>query len=188
MERVASAPPEYAAAAPTLPPQLKVLMLLASVILCIAGVFGGATNAINAWISPDYFHNLLGIGWSDAVARGVLEGSAFGLLFSLIVTTTVAFITGDACDYRSAFLLVGRLLLIELALWIAGGVCGLLLAAGFPGDFRATFFQAPDEHGPLLRFAWVGGSIWGAEFAGLAATVFLLIRFAARWRRKIMRE
>ena len=40
----------------------------------------------------------------------------------------------------------------------------------------------PEEPSAMLRYAWVGGSIWGLEFGGLAAVVVASVLFAAARR------
>ena len=46
----------------------------------------------------------------------------------------------------------------------------MILAALFPDAYRATFIGVPEEFGPMLAYAWVGGSIWGILFPVLVGT------------------
>ena len=57
-----------------------------------------------------------------------------------------------------------------------------------PEFYRRTFIGVPEEFGPMIRYAWVGGSIWGAEFGGLISVVVGLVVMRANWRRQISSE
>ena len=58
------------------------------------------------------------------------------------------------------------------------------LATLSPEFYRSAFVGVPNEFGPMLRYAWVGGSIWGAEFGGLVSVVVGLVILRANWRRQ----
>jgi hypothetical protein len=34
----------------------------------------------------------------------------------------------------------------------------------------------------MVRFAWVGGSIWGVEFGGLGSVIVTIVLLKANWR------
>jgi O-antigen/teichoic acid export membrane protein len=34
----------------------------------------------------------------------------------------------------------------------------------------------------MLQYAWVGGSIWGLQFGGLASVIVGSVLFRAKWR------
>ena len=57
------------------------------------------------------------------------------------------------------------------------------LATLSPEFYRKAFIGVPDEFVPMLRYAWVGGSIWGAMFGCLLAAVISLVSFVVRSRR-----
>ena len=69
------------------------------------------------------------------------------------------------------------------ACWVLGGLIAMGLAALSPEFYRRAFIGVPQEFGPMLRYAWVGGSIWGAEFGGLLSLAIGLVLFRAKWRR-----
>ncbi|WP_206108072.1 hypothetical protein [Paludisphaera soli] len=160
--------------------------------LAIAGVATGAalgalTNAVNGRVSPEYFRRILHWeGVADvataAVAQGIFEGLLFGLGLSLIFATVVGVVSHARCPLRVSG---GYLLAIggaALACWAVGGLLAVGLATLSPEFYRAAFRAAPEGAEALLRFAWVGGSIWGLEFGGLAAVVVASVLFRARWR------
>jgi hypothetical protein len=95
--------------------------------------------------------------------EGKVKGSVVGLFFSSILTTTIGIITRATCPLGIGLRWLGYIVLAIYATWIAGGICGVGLAEFNPTFFRNTFFQTPSDHWQMLRFAWVGGSIWGAE-------------------------
>ena len=161
--------------------------------LGVAGVgmgalLGGLTNAANGLVSPEYFRAVLRWGPEvDAarasVAQGIFEGLLFGFGLSLIFATVVGVAGRARCPLSTS----GRYLLAiggaALACWVAGGLLAMGLATLSPDFYRATFRLAPEGAGPLLRFAWVGGSIMGLQLGGLASVVGASILFWARWRR-----
>jgi hypothetical protein len=69
--------------------------------------------------------------------------------------------------------------------WVLGGIAGIGLAALSSEFFRTTFvprgFGMGDSE--LPAFAWVGGSIWGAQFGGLASLIVGLVVLRAHWHR-----
>jgi hypothetical protein len=90
-----------------------------------------------------------------------------GLLLSAILTTTIGMVTRAACPYSTGLRWLGRILLAVYGLWAIGGVAGIVLAALLPQFFQRNFIGVPSDHVQMLRYAWVGGSIWGGEFGGL---------------------
>ncbi len=51
-----------------------------------------------------------------------------------------------------------------------------------PEFYRKAFIGVPNDFALMLRYAWVGGSIWGAMFGALLAAVIGSVLFAIRWR------
>jgi hypothetical protein len=157
----------------------------------VAGCFLGATtNAINGRVSPLYFVNILGWHdvvdvWRASVAQGAYEGLLFGVFFSLVFTTAAGIITGAACPFRLALEYLIGILFGTYVCWVLGGLAGMSLAALSPEFYGRTFIGVPGQQGPMLPYAWVGGSIWGAEMGGLVSVVLGLVVLRANWRRAV---
>ncbi|MEN1681256.1 MAG: hypothetical protein AAGJ46_16835 [Planctomycetota bacterium] len=164
------------------------LILIAGACVLGGGLLGALTNAINGAVSPEYFRNIMRWDdvqsiWRASIAQGIFEGLIYGTLFAVVFTLVVGLVSRARCPFAFA----GRQLLVILAsllgCWAAGGVLAMGLATLSPEFYRNAFIGVPDAFGPMLRYAWVGGSIWGAMFGGLLAAVIGSIVFAAKWRR-----
>ncbi len=162
--------------------------LMIAAVLCGAAI-GAGSNAINGAISPAYFQATLrweGVTdlWRAALAQGIFEGLVLGLVFGVIVTLAVAIFSRMRCPMGFA---VRHLLGIVLAVclcWGLGGLISLGLASLSGEWYRQAFRNVPDEFGAMLRFAWVGGSIWGVLWGGLVCVIVGSALFPARWRRR----
>ncbi len=152
------------------------------------GLLGATTNAVNGRVSPLYFVTVLGWHdvanvWRASVAQGACEGLLFGVLFSLAFTTATGLITGAACPYGYAVRYLLGILAGAYVCWALGGLAGLGLASLSPDFYRRTFLGVPEGRGAMLRYAWVGGSIWGAELGGLVSVILGVVVLRANWRR-----
>jgi hypothetical protein len=170
---------------------VRPLTLLATVVTGIlaSGALGGVTNAVNGWVSPEYFVSVMQWYWVQdvwraSVAQGIFEGLLFGVLFSLIFTTGIGIITRASCRYRFAVRHVIVIVGGALVGWILGGLAAMGLASLSPEFYRKTFSGVPEETGPMLCYAWVGGSIWGIELGGLVSVVLGLVIFRSNWLRQ----
>lgn len=160
------------------------------VLLWLTTVFGAAllglvTNAIDAQISEQYFRTVL--GWRDVtevtraiIAQGIFEGLVCGLVLSTIFTVAITIISRAQCGYLFGLRFVLGLLGTALLLWAIGGALGVGLAWLSPEFFRSHFRGAPANLPDQLRYAWVGGSIWGVQFGGIAATFVFIALFGAK--------
>ena len=156
--------------------------------IVFGGVIGATTNAINGAVSPEYFRQIMRWHhvdhiWRASVAQGIFEGLIYGFIFSIIFTLVVGRVSSGRCSYRTA---LAHLLAIVVSIyicWILGGLCGVGLASLSREFYRYTFHGVPEDDPGMLRFAWVGGSIWGAIFGGLLACVVGSLWFAANWRK-----
>jgi len=173
-------------------PKSRPLDLAAIAIAAVlaSGILGATTNAVNGLVSPRYVVTVLGWRdvadvWRAAIAQGIFEGLLFGVFFALIFATTIGIVTRAACPFGFAFPHLLGVLAGAYVCWAFGGLAGVGLAALSPEFYQRTFFGAPGETGPLLRYAWVGGSIWGVEFGGLFSVVLGLVVLRSNWRRRM---
>jgi hypothetical protein len=184
---------EYATPLPARPTRPWALVGIGVTTVLAGAIFGAGTNAINGAVSPTYFVNVMGwyvlstkeeIWWAS-VGQGVLEGSALGLLFSVILTTSIGIITRATCGYGIGMRWLGYIMLTILGMWIAGGACNIWFANSHPVWFQNYFIRVPRDHTEMLRYAWVGGSMMGAEAGGLLAVITGVILFRMSWRRML---
>jgi hypothetical protein len=153
------------------------------------GVLGATTNAVNGAVSPAYFVTVLGWQgvadvWRASVAQGAFEGLLFGVIFSLLFTSLVGIITRASCPYSLALKHLLGIVAATYGCWTLGGLAAVGLASLSPEFYHRTFFGVPERGGEMLRYAWVGGSIWGAELGGLVSVILGLVAFRADWRRR----
>jgi hypothetical protein len=171
-------------------------LVLPAVALCgtlAAGMLGGLTNAVNGAVSPTYFVNVLRWYnvehlWRASIAQGVFEGLLFGLALSLVFTVGMGLITAVACSFRFAMQHLLCVFAGAAICWGVGGATAVGLAALSPEFYRQTFPEVPQGLGPMLCYAWVGGSIWGVELGGFASMIIGLVALRANWRSLIAAE
>jgi membrane protein implicated in regulation of membrane protease activity len=171
-------------------PETRPLTLFAIAVtgVLVSAFLGGSTNAVNGLVSPRYFvtilrwHDVTDV-WRASIAQGVFEGFCFGVFFSLVFTTTTGIITGASCSYGFAVKHLFGVLLGAYLCWAIGGLAAMGLATLSPEFYSRTFIGVPQEFGERLAYAWVGGSIWGAELGGLLSVVLGLVVLQANWRR-----
>lgn len=169
---------------------LKLIALLLIAALCViaGGFLGASTNAVNGAVSPEYFRKIMGWDhvqhiWLAAIAQGILEGLIYGVMFSIVFTLVVGIVSRVKCGFVFAFRYLVGILLAIYCCWAIGGILAMGLASLSPEFYRNTFIGVPESFVPMLRYAWVGGSIWGAMFGGLLSLVIGCVLFAAGWRR-----
>ena len=153
-----------------------------------SGFLGATTNAVNGRVSPLYFVTILGWHevadvWRASVAQGAFEGLLFGVFFSLVFTVGTGIITSAACPYWLALKHLLGILAVTYLCWALGGLTGMGLASLSPEFYRSMFIGVPEQRWPMLRYAWVGGSIWGAELGGLMSVILGLVVLRANWHR-----
>ena len=156
----------------------------------VGGVFGAVANTINGWVSREYFTRVMHWGDIDdvrraAVAQGILEGLLWGLFLSTVFAAVTGIITHARSTYRFCLRhLLGIVVAIGIC-WFVGGLLGVLLASFSPEFFETSFVSRSNRLDPsqLPSYAWVGGSIWGAQFGGLASLIVGLVALRAQWRR-----
>jgi len=172
--------------ATTLMKPVSIILLWITTILG-AALLGLVTNCINAQVSEQYFRTIL--GWQNVsditraiTAQGIFEGLICGLVLSTLFLAVIAFVSRAQCAYLFGLRYVLGLLVTAFVLWTVGGVLAVALASLSPEFYRSHFIGVPESTPDRLRYAWVGGSIWGVQFGGAAATFIFMVLFRARWR------
>jgi hypothetical protein len=156
----------------------------------LTGAFLGAvTNSINGWISPLYFQSILHWHdvdniWRASIAQGIFEGLLFGLFMALVFTIVVGIVSKVRCSYRFGAAVLLFVAVAALICWAVGGLIAMALAMLSPDFYRHAFYGVPDDFNQMLRYAWVGGSIWGIQFGGFALTILGSFLFYARWKHR----
>jgi hypothetical protein len=168
---------------------------LALVGIALTGVLtgallGGLTNCINGWISPLYFQTILHWHdvediWRASIAQGIFEGLIFGLFLALVFTIVAGIVSKVRCSYRFGAVILLLVAIAALICWAVGGLITMALATLSPEFYRHAFRGVPQDFGQMLRYAWVGGSIWGIEFGGFALTILGSFLFYAKWKRRM---
>ncbi len=120
----------------------------------------------------------------DEVWQGIFEGLLFGLFLALVFTIVVGCVSKARCSYGFGVVVLLFVAVAALVCWAVGGLLGMGLAVLGPEFYRHAFIGVPQDFGEMLRYAWVGGSIWGIEFGGFALTVLGSFLFYARWRQR----
>jgi hypothetical protein len=161
--------------------------------IAVTGVFasaslGAVTSAVNGWVSPHYFVTVLGWRgvenvWRASIAQGLFEGLCFGVFFSLVFATGVGIITRASCGYGFAARHLLAIVAGALVCWLIGGTVAMGLAVLSPEFYRRAFIGVPEEFGLMLKYSWVGGSIWGLELGGLLSVVLGLVVLRGNWLR-----
>jgi len=171
------------------PPSRPLTLFAIAVTGVLASACGGAaTNAVNGWVSPQYFVTILGWQgvedvWRASIAQGIFEGACFGVFFSLLFAAVTGIVTRACCGYGFAVRHLLGVVAGALLSWAIGGLAGIGLASLSPEFYHRTFIGVPEELGERLAYAWVGGSIWGLELGGLVSLVLALVVLRANWRR-----
>jgi len=153
------------------------------------GLMGAATNAINGAVSPIYFVNILRWQyvenvWRAAVAQGIFEGLIYGAIFAIIFTLVVGSVSKARATFGFALKHLATAGVVALLSWCAGGLLAMGLATLSPDFYRSTFIGVPNEFVAMLKYAWVGGSIWGVLFGAVLSVVIASVMAAADWRRR----
>ncbi len=155
--------------------------------ILLGAILGAVTNSINGWVSPLYFRNIMRWDdveniWRASIAQGILEGIMFGLAFAVIFTAVVGIVSKARSPYGLAAIHLVLIAVAALVCWALGGVIAMGLATLSPEFYRHTFHGVPEDFDQMLRYAWVGGSIWGIQFGGLASVIVGSVLFRAKWR------
>jgi hypothetical protein len=169
-------------------PRPFALVGIAATGLLAGAVLGALTNGINGLVSPLYFRTILHWRdvtdvWRAAIAQGIFEGLIFGFFLALVFTLVVGIASKVRCSYGFGVVTLTLVVLAALISWAIGGSIAVGLATLSPEFYRHAFFGVPEDFSQMLRYAWVGGSIWGIEFGGFAMMILGSFMFCARWKR-----
>ena len=167
----------------------ETLFAIALTAVGAAGALGAATNAVNGAVSPTYFRNILRWHhvehvWRAAVAQGIFEGLIYGVIFAVVFTLVIGLVSRGRATFAFAMKHVLMAGAIALAGWCLGGVLAMGLAALSLDFYRETFIGVPAGFGDMLRYAWVGGSLWGVLFGAVLSVVIASLTASANWRRQ----
>ena len=99
----------------------------------------------------------------------------------MIFTAVVGIVSKARSPHNLAVVYVVLICVAALVCWALGGVVAMGLATLSPEFYRHAFRGVPEDFGQMLRYAWVGGSIWGIQFGGLASVLVGSVLFRARW-------
>ncbi|WP_020475706.1 hypothetical protein [Zavarzinella formosa] len=166
--------------------------------IAVTGVFasaalGAVTNAVNGLVSPLYFVTIMrwrGVEdvWRASIAQGIFKGLCFGVFFSLVFTAGAGVFTRASCPFAFAARHLAGIVAGAFVCWAIGGMAAMGLATLSPEFYRRAFIGVPEETGPMLAYAWVGGSIWGVQLGGLVSVVLGLVVLRSNWRRSRQAE
>jgi prolipoprotein diacylglyceryltransferase len=123
--------------------------------------------------------------WSASIAQGILEGLLYGVIFSVIFTTGFGLVTKGQATYGFAFSQLIKLIVIIFLCWAIGGLLALFLATLSPNFYKAHFPYTPTDKKEMLKFAWVGGSIWGGMIGGFLSALLGVVVTKNSWSKKI---
>lgn len=156
-------------------------------LCCVAmgGIIGVGTNIINGVISQDYFITVMKWKFSDVypaiVAQGILEGITNGVLFAVIFAAGFGIVTRGKADFSFAYRHLRLVFVFVLGCWVAGGLLGMTLAALSADFYRAQFASGLAAQANLSAFAWVGGSIQGAQLGAVLSAVLGIVVMRNAW-------
>ena len=121
-----------------------------------------------------------------ALLRASLRGLLFGLFLSLVFVIVAGIVSKARCSYRFGAAVLLLVVAAAFVCWVIGGLLGMGLATLSPEFYHMPSSALPEDFGAMLRYAWVGGSIWGIEFGGFGLTILGSFLFYAKWQRRII--
>jgi len=171
--------------------QSNFLTIFSVALTCvlIGGSIGAITNMINGAVSPYYFRAIMhwdfqGI-WTASVAQGILEGLLYGVIFAFIFTTGLGLVTKGQSSYSFAFRQLLKIVAIVVSCWIIGGLIAIFLSLLSPDFYKAHFPLTPSDKMEMVKFAWVGGSIWGGMIGGLLGAILGVVVTKNNWKKQL---
>jgi len=151
----------------------------------LGAAFGAATNVSNSVISPTYFRRVM--GWSGdvvgaAVLQGALEGAITGCAFGIAVAVAATVVTKLKCRPGALIGVLPLAFVVAFAFWLLGGMIGAVSARVLAPVWLWAVPFAPRAPMALVRFGWVGGSIWGAYLGSVIGLICSVVMLRRRWR------
>lgn len=151
------------------------LFILFLLLILIGGFVGTSTNSLNVILSQEYYQRVMGWElsyiWRRAVLQGLLEGLVYGFLFGAVYTFVIGLRVGFNISWTFVRKQVVSIAKIIYMFWLIGGIVAIFLAFVFPHSYDQFIISVPQETLSRIRYAWVGGSIWGGIIGGLIATI-----------------
>ncbi len=118
------------------------------------------------------------------MAQGIFEGLIYGAILSVVFTLVIGVVSRGAVTFKFALKHLAPAASIALAAWCLGGLIAMGLAALSPDFFHHAFRGVPHQPGEMLKYAWVGGSIWGILFGAAISVIIVSVIASNRWRRR----
>ena len=167
----------------------QTIFLVALTCVLTGGFIGATTNMINGAVSPYYFKAVMYWDfqdiWTASVAQGILEGLLYGVIFSVIFTTGFGLVTKGQASYSFAFRQLLKIIAIVFTCWTIGGLFAMFLATLSPDFYKSHFPYTPTDKTEMLKFAWVGGSIWGGMIGGLLSAILGVVDTKNSWLKEL---
>ena len=168
-------------------PRTKLVIQTVGTCAGFGGLIGAITNMVNGVVSPLYFKTIM--RWDNvenimgaAVTQGIFEGLIQGILFSAIFASVVGVKSNDDEKYFTVLKFISTISLIIVGAWTVGGLIAIGLSLLSPEFYRSAFIGVPEEFKEMEKYAWVGGSIWGAMFGGLLTVILGSVVYAKKRR------
>lgn len=115
--------------------------------------------------------------WRATVAQGIFEGIIYGVIFAVIFTAVAVHSMKNDYQYLTALKYIGSVAAAILFCWVIGGLLAMGLATLSPEFYRTTFIKVPEDFNEMLKYAWVGGSIWGAVIGTILSGIIACVLF-----------
>lgn len=163
------------------------ILFVALTCLLSGGLIGAVTNMINGTVSPFYFQAIMnwdfpGI-WAASVAQGIFEGLLYGGIFSIIFTISFGLVTKGLATYSFALKQLVKIIIVVFSCWVIGGFFAMFLATLSPDFYKSHFPLTPTDNIEMIKFAWVGGSIWGAMIGELIGAILGIVFIRNSWNK-----
>ena len=167
-----------------------IIIAVAFTCVIMGALIGALTNMVNGAVSPLYFQNIMRWHdvqdvWRASITQGIFEGLIYGILFAVVFTAFFGIVTKGECPYSYVLKFMLGIFVAILVCWALGGLIAMGLATLSPEFYRRAFIGVPEDTGPMLRYAWVGGSIWGCLFGGLLSVTLGSVILLIKWKENL---